>query len=359
MDMKHPKNRRATIKQVAAEAGVSSQTVSRVINNRPDVLPETRERVQQVITRLGYHPNAIARSLIRRRSDTLGVVASGLEYYGPSHTLIGIEQGANQMGYSIFLNLLHQPEIVDVEMIVNGLIARQVEGIIWAVPEIGENHTWFKKAASRLAVPIIFHDMRPDTYLNQVGMDNKRGGQIATEHLIAQGYRKIGLLTGPLHWWSARERRDGWEEALKNAGISIDEALVAQGDWSATSGELGLYQLVEKCPDLEAVFACNDQMALGMMRAARRMGRRIPEDLAVVGFDDIPEAAFFNPALTTMKQDLFQLGSLAVSTLIQILKAGQRNETVPAMRPPFIQPELVVRESSSISSLGKEPNPIP
>jgi len=355
--MKQPKNGLATIKQVAKEAGVSSQTVSRVINNRPDVSPETRERVQQVIARLGYQPNAIARSLIRRRSYTLGVVASGLEYYGPSHTLIGIEQGANKMGFSIFLSLLHQPETVDIEPIVNSLVSRQVEGIVWAVPEIGENHAWFKTAAPRLAIPVIFHDMRPDPSLNLVGVDNRSGGEKATEHLIAQGYRNIALLAGPLHWWAAQERRDGWEEALKNAGLPFDNSRVVEGDWSAASGEQGFYELVEKCPGLEAVFACNDQMALGVMRAARRVGRRIPEDLAVVGFDDIPEASFFNPALTTMKQDLFTLGSLAVSTLIQILETGQHGEAIPPMQPSLIQPELIVRESSTISSLGKEPNP--
>jgi LacI family transcriptional regulator len=344
--MKHPNNGLATIKQVAEEAGVSSQTVSRVINNRPDVSPETRERVQQVIARLGYQPNAIARSLIRRRSYTLGVVASGLEYFGPSHTLIGIEQGANKMGFSIFLSLLHQPEIVDVELIVNSLIARQMEGIIWAVPEIGENHAWFKKAAPRLAIPVIFHDMRPDPALNLVGVDNRSGGKKAGQHLIAQGYRNIGLLAGPLHWWAAQERREGWESALQEAGIPFDDSLVVEGDWSATSGEQGFYKLVEKRPDLEAVFASNDQMALGVMRAARRVGRRIPEDLAVVGFDDIPEASFFNPALTTMKQDLFKLGSLAVSTLLQILEAGQEGEAIPPMQPPLIQPELIIRESS-------------
>src|SRR5215211_6926570 len=133
------KSRQVTITQVAKEAGVSIQTVSRVINNRQEITPATRQHVQDVIKRLGYQPNAIARSLSQRRSHTLGVVASGLEYYGPSRSLIGVEQGANQQGFSILLNLLHQPENENVEQIVNGLISRQVEGIIWAVPEIGNN----------------------------------------------------------------------------------------------------------------------------------------------------------------------------------------------------------------------------
>ena len=134
-------SRQVTISQVAKEAGVSAQTVSRVINNRQEITPETRQRVQDVIKRLGYQPNAIARSLIQRRSHILGVVTSGLEYYGPSHILIGVEQGANQAGLSILLNLIHQPETQEIGSIVNGLISRQVEGIIWAVPEIDNNRS--------------------------------------------------------------------------------------------------------------------------------------------------------------------------------------------------------------------------
>src|ERR1041385_7864796 len=139
------KDRQVTISQVAKEAGVSSQTVSRVINNRQEISSETRQRVQEVIKRLGYQPNVLARSLIQRRSHTLGVVTSGLQYFGPSHILIGVEQGANQAGLSILLNLIHQPENQNIGPIINGLLSRQVEGIIWAVPEIGENRLWFRE----------------------------------------------------------------------------------------------------------------------------------------------------------------------------------------------------------------------
>lgn len=340
------KNQQVTISQVAKEAGVSSQTVSRVINNRQEITPETRRHVQDVIKRLGYRPNAIARSLSQRRSQTLGVAASGLEYYGPSHSLIGVEQGATEQGFSILLNLLHQTENENVEQIVNGLISRQVEGIIWAVPEIGSNRVWFREIVPQLAIPVIFLNTQSNETLHVVEVNNRNGGYMATKHLLERGYRKIGLIAGPLTWWTARERRRGWQEALTAEGIPFNDSQVAEGDWSAESGERGLYELSEKFPDVQAVFACNDQMALGLMRAARKLGKRIPEDLAVLGFDDIPESAFFFPPLTTIRQDLYQLGHMAVQTFVRIREAEQKGEPIIPAQTQWLQPQLVIREST-------------
>ena len=340
------KNNQVTISQVAKEAGVSSQTVSRVINNRQEITPETRQHVQDVIKRLGYQPNAIARSLSQRRSHTLGVVTSGLEYYGPSHILIGVEQGANQQGLSILLNLLHQPETEDIGRIVNGLVSRQVEGIIWAVPEIGNNRSWFREVLPQLAVPVIFLSTQPKGDLNVVEIDNRNGGYLAARHLLDRGYRKIGLIAGPLTWWAASERRRGWQDALEAAGISSNGSQLVEGNWSAESGERGLHELLEKFPDVQAVFACNDQMALGLMRAARRLGKRIPEDLAVVGFDDTPEAAFYSPPLTTVRQDLYELGHLAVQTFVRIRDAEQKSEPILPAQTVLLKPQLIVREST-------------
>jgi LacI family transcriptional regulator len=338
--------KQVTISQVAREAGVSSQTVSRVINNREEITPETRQHVQDIIKRLGYQPNAIARSLSQRRSHTLGVVTSGLEYYGPSHILVGVEQGANQAGLSILLNLLHQPESENIGQIVNSLISRQVEGIIWAVPEIGNNRSWFRKVIPQLSIPVIFLSTRPRGDLNVVEIDNSNGAYMATEHLLERGYRRIGLITGPLTWWAASERQRGWQEALTTAGIPFSDAQIVEGNWSAESGELGLHKLLAQCPDIEAVFACNDQMALGLMRAARSLGKRIPEDLAVVGFDDIPESAFYYPPLTTIRQGLYELGQVAVQTFMKLREAAQKDESNPAAQTVWLQPQLIVREST-------------
>ncbi|HKG53102.1 MAG TPA: LacI family DNA-binding transcriptional regulator [Anaerolineales bacterium] len=339
-------SRQVTISQVAKEAGVSAQTVSRVINNRQEITPETRQRVQDVIKRLGYQPNAIARSLIQRRSHILGVVTSGLEYYGPSHILIGVEQGANQAGLSILLNLIHQPETTDIGSIVNGLVSRQVEGIIWAVPEIDNNRSWFRENLPQLSIPVIFLSTQPRENLNVVEIDNRYGAFLATQHLLEKGYRKIGLIAGPLTWWAASERRRGWQDALMEAKIPFGEDWIVEGNWSAESGERGLHALLQKFPDLQAVFACNDQMALGLMRAARSLGKRIPEDLAVVGFDDIPESAFYQPPLTTIRQGLYELGQVAVQTFMKLRQIDQRDESVTAAQTVMLQPQLVVREST-------------
>jgi LacI family transcriptional regulator len=340
------KSQQITISQVAKEAGVSSQTVSRVINNKQEITPETRQHVQEVIKRLGYQPNAIARSLSQRRSHTLGIVISGLEYYGPSHILVGIEQAANRQGLSILLNLLYQPETEDVESIVNGLISRQVEGIVWAVPEIGDNRSWFREVLPQLTVPVIFLSTQPRDNFNVIEVDNKNGGYIAAQHLLERGYRKIGLIAGPLTWWAASERRRGFQEALAAAEVPFSDSQVVEGNWSAESGERALYELLEKCPDVRAVFACNDQMALGLIRAAQRLGKRIPEDLAVVGFDDTSESAFYSPPLTTVRQDLYQMGHVAVQTFLQIREAEQRGKLNPPPEVILLQPQLVVRESS-------------
>lgn len=340
------KSRQVTITQVAKEAGVSSQTVSRVINNRQEITPATRQHVQEVIKRLGYQPNAIARSLIQRRSHTLGVVTSGLEYYGPSHILVGVEQGANQQGLSILLNLLHEPENENIGKIVNGLISRQVEGIIWAVPEIGNNRSWFREVMPHLTVPVVFLSTQPKGDLHVVEIDNRNGGYMATQHLLERGYRKIGLITGPLTWWAASERRRGWEDALTAAGIPFSDAQVVEGNWSAESGERGLRDLIAKSPDIQAVFASNDQMALGLMRAARSLGKRIPEDLAVVGFDDIPESSFYYPPLTTIRQALYELGHVAVQTFMKLREAQRRDESASPAETVWLQPQLVIREST-------------
>lgn len=168
---------------------------------------------------------------------------------------------------------------------------------------------------------------------------------MATQHLLERGYQKIGLIAGPLTWWAARERQRGWQDALTAASIPFSDAQIVEGNWSAESGERGLHKLLAKFPDVQAVFACNDQMALGLMKAARKLGKRIPEDLAVVGFDDIPESAFYYPPLTTIRQDLYELGHVAVQTFVQIRDAEQRGESTTS-QTVWLQPQLVVREST-------------
>lgn len=340
--------KRVTIKEVAQAAGVSTQTVSRVLNDRPDVSAETREKIRQIIADLGYSPNALARSLIRGRSHTLGVVAYGLGYYGPSRVLTGVERRANEMGYSMLLALVREPETNDGEAILHNLLARQVDGIIWAVPEIGMNRDWLAEQMQRLAVPAVFINMNPRPGASAAAIDNRAGGRMATEHLLDQGFRQIGIITGPSNWWEARQRALGWQDALTQRGLLPEDpaeldCLKAAGDWYPSSGAAGLEALLQRIPDLDAVFACNDPMAAGALQAARRLGRRVPEDLAVVGFDDVPEAAYYLPSLTTIRQPLLELGAQSVDQLHHLLEVDEFDETGSII---WMQPELMIRESS-------------
>ncbi len=339
--------KRVTIRDVAKAAGVSTQTVSRVLNDRPDVAAETYRRVREVIEQTGYAPSAIARSLIQGRSRTLGVVAYGLDYFGPSRVLTGIEQQANQLGYSIFLNLLHRPETGDVDHLLYSLLSRQVEGIIWAIPEIGDNRAWARSKSPDLPIPVTFvSGMSGPSSLPLVGVDNRTIGVLATEHLLAGGVRHIGIITGPLGWWEAAERLRGWRETLEQHEQKVDEQLIVEGDWDAKSGEVGLHQLVRHCPDIDAIFVSNDQMALGVLHAAHRLGRRIPDELSIVGVDCIPESAHFWPPLTTVRQRLRDAGAQAVRQLDQMIQdplpPGQEPEVA------LLLPELIIRDSSRL-----------
>jgi len=339
--------KKVTIKDVAEAAGVSVMTVSRVINDRPDVSRGTRRHIQAIIDEMGYKPSTVAQSLIRGRSNTLGVVSTGIKYFGPSRTLAGIEQQINELGYSLLLNLLYDAEHDRGEASLNSLLARQVDGILWAVPEIGSNREWLCERAREIDTPVVFLNMEPRDQSVMAAVNNYQGGRLATEHLLAKGYRRIGIIAGPVTWWEAQQREMGWRDALQEAGAGDNlDGLWVAGDWTPSSGETGLRQLLEQSPDLDAVFASNDQMALGTLQAARQAGRRVPGDLGVVGFDDIPEAAYFYPPLTTIRQNLVEMGREAVRLLIGVLQAQQQEESFsPEVR--WITPELVVRESSN------------
>lgn len=341
--------RRLTIREVAEAAGVSTQTVSRVLNNRPDVAPDTYQRVQRVIAETGYAPNMLARSLIQGRSRTLGVVGYGLQYFGPSRVLTGIEQEAAESGYSISLNLIHEPDTDDVDGLLYSLLARQVDGIIWAIPEVGRNRTWSEVTAARLPVPILLvGGMSGQTTLPSVVIDNERIGRLAAGHLLAGGAHRVGIITGPLHWWEAQERQRGWRLTLEEHGLPADERLIVEGDWTANSGEQGLYRLLEQVPDIDAVFASNDQMALGVLHAAHRLGRRVPDALSVIGVDDIPEGSHFWPPLSTVHQPLRDAGAVAVRELQELIRRASQGDGPNAPGAPvrMLDPVLTVRESS-------------
>ena len=341
-----PRNHKVTIKDVAEAAGVSTQTVSRVINIRPDVSPETKERVQKVIEELGYSPNVIARSLARGRSNTIGVVGWGLGYYGPTSILIGIEQKTNELGFSLLLSLIDDFDPALINDIANNLLSRQVDGIIWAVPGNDRMVGQLSSRFTHVSVPIVYvnKSKRADDVI--VALENHYGARLAAEHLLSQDYACVGIITGPRDWWEAQRREQGWREVMGESGINDLDSLKVVGDWSAASGKVGLRDLLTKSPQIDAIFACNDQMALGALQAARDMGIRVPQDLGIVGFDDIPEASYFYPSLTTVRQNAEELGATAVDQICSIIRARQQSKEYES-DVVWVKPRLIVRNSSN------------
>jgi len=339
------RRKRITIKDVAQAAGVSTQTVSRVMNKVSYVSGETRQRVEAVIEQLDYRPSTLARSLSQQRSYTLGVVTFGLKHIGPSRTLNGIADKADDLGYMLLMKELDNFDTGRIDEVIDSLIARQVDGIVWVAPEIGDNHAWVDGRLERIPVPVLFLAMQPRNGISSVSTDNYKGAVMATQHLLDCGRKKIGHISGPQGWWEPDERKRGWRETLEAAGLDVSEKCCAEGSWSSASGEQAFIRLLESYPDMDAVFVANDQMALSVLREANRREIKVPEQIAVVGFDNIPESAYFYPSLTTIYQNLQLLGEQSVQTIVEMIQMRQNNQSVIA-QSRFIEPTLIVRESS-------------
>jgi LacI family transcriptional regulator len=336
--------KRITIKDVAQASGVSTQTVSRVMNNTSYVSAETRQRVELVVEQLGYRPSTLARSLIQQRSYTLGVVTFGLKYIGPSRTLNGIADKADELGYMLLMKKMDNFNVNRLDEVIDSLLSRQVDGIIWDVPENDENKEW-AQGIHDLPVPIVFMSMEPKSGYSVVSIDSYLGAQMATKHLLDQGCKNIGHIAGSLDWWEARLRLQGWKDALECAGLPIQDNQWEQGNYSSASGAVAIEKLLENFPEMDGIFVANDQMALSVLREACRRGIKVPSQLAVVGFDGIPESAFFYPSLTTISQDPHLLGGYAVQNVVELIDAQRENRLVESQTILF-SPTLEVRESS-------------
>jgi LacI family transcriptional regulator len=334
---------KVTIKDIAKICNVSTQTISRVINKRPDVSPETREAVEKAIAEMGYKPSALARSLVQQRSYTLGVIIAGLKYVGISQTLNGITEQCEASNYALLVKELPRFDTPDVVPVLEALIARHVDGIIFAAPEVNDNVRTVQAQLPSFCPPIVFLKGHANPDYLTISVDNYGGAITAVEYLHSLGKRKIGLITGPLEWLEARQRKQGWEAALKNAGIEICDQHWALGNWSSSSGEAAFCELIQKYPEMDAVFVSNDQMALGALHYANLKGIRIPQDLALVGFDDLVEAAHFTPSLTTIKNPLRELGILAVKALLAQIDGTDLKYPQNAIT---LETELVIREST-------------
>jgi len=335
------RHHRVTIKEIARMCGVSTQTVSRVINKRHDVSPETRAAVEAAIASVGFQPSAVARSLVQRRSQTIGVIVAGLKYFGVAQTLNGITEESEASGYALLLKELASYDDVEVIRVVEFLLAHRVEGIIFVAPEMGTNIATVGAQLPTSYPPIVFLKSEPSPTFSTIMIDNYGGARLATDHLLALGRRRIGHLSGPLAWREARARNEGWRDALRDAGL--EPGPVVPGTWSSASGETAFERMLEIAPDLDAVFAGNDQMALGMFHVAHRRGMAIPDDLAVVGFDGLVEGAQFTPSLTTVSQPLGELGQLAVREMLRLV-AEEPGHGIT--RSATLATELIIRASA-------------
>jgi len=320
---------------VAQVAGVSHQTVSRVLNNHPSVRAETRERVLAAVVELGYRRNTAARALVTRRSGAIGVVTTGLPYFGPTSTLIAVEEAARDAGYFVSITTLAGTDAGSVDHAVEHFLAQAVEGIIVIAPQ-DDVRDALVPFADQVPLVMITAEPSPGFAYHTMSVDQELGARLATRHLLELGHHDVVHLAGPQDWIDARLRVVGWRAELAAVGIVAGEPIT--GDWTPDGGyQVGRRLVREGIPS--AVFAANDQLALGLLHAFAESGVVVPRDVSVIGFDDVSEAAHFGPPLTTVRQDFAALGTACMQLLVAAM-AGRDVDPTP------IPPRLVVRAST-------------
>lgn len=333
---------RPTIRDVARQAGVSHQTVSRVINSRADVLPETRALVETIIEEMGYRPSAIARSMARGSTHTLACISPNLTDYTFASIIEGAETEARQHGYFLLSSSAGDPQAFR-DLIVELVGHRRVDGLIVINP-YSDNRYEFTPPE----FPMVFVGARSrNDDICSVSLDDEKLAFDAVNHLLSLGHKKIALITGPLKEDCSQDRTKGYEQALRQAGLELDKSLIFEGDWSATSGQEALLSLSKQGRLPTAIFAQNDRMAMGVLRATRDLGLKVPDQLAVIGVDDMPLASYFDPPLTTMHQDMPLIGREATGMLMNIL---QKKKIAPCRLK--ISAQLVERQSTTMKGGG-------
>lgn len=328
---------RVTIRDVAKHAGVSHQTVSRVINGDPLVTPETRARVDAAIAELGYQPNAIARSLAAGRTHTLACLAPNLTDYTFARIIEGAEAECRQHGY--FLISSSAPEEATFAALIDELVpSRRIEGLMVINPYVDRRAQYLPDN-----FPTVFIGGHPRDGLDvdAITLDDCGAAQTAVHHLVELGHTRIAMITGPLVEDCTQDRIAGYRSAVKDAKLEANLALIREGDWSASSAHRATLDLMKIKQPPTAIFAQNDRMALGALRAARDLGLKVPGQLSVIGLDDMPLASYFDPPLTTMHQDMFAIGRTAARLLVRAVEQPQVNHQ--QLRQPA---ELIIRQST-------------
>ena len=329
-------NRNVRMIDVARLANVSQQTVSRVVNGHSNVGQEVRERVERAITQLRYNRNAAARALATNRSMNLGVLSYSLPVHGSTMVLFGVAEEARRNGYATSLVSISDVDPGSIRAALDTLVSDSVDGIVVLAP---------MSAAAPvlngldLDVPIVRFEQGAPASSSAVSMDDGLGARLATRHLLDLGHESVWHVAGPPGWTASDARRTGWlsELAARRSPVNPEFSTM---DWTVDSGYRAGLEIAQN-PSITAVLAANDSMALGVMKALSEHGISVPGDVSVVGFDDMSEARYFQPGLTTIRLDFNEVGRLAVERLLHLM-SGEAAETIPA-----ITPELIVRASTA------------
>jgi len=336
MSIRSNSHKRPTIRDVASRSGVSSQTVSRVINDDAHVSSKTRNRVLRAIEELNFRPNRAAQSLVTRRSRIIEVIAFGTAQYGPAQMLSHVEVEAKALGYNLIFSSVANITPDEVREALDSLSGRLVDGIIMIVPVLGPSYQ--ELAALYKRIPCVWIGIEQGVDVASVVIDQVHGGRLATQYLIDLGHRQICEISGPLNWADAVARSRGWRITMEGAGL--EPGVSIEGDWTATGGYAATKRLLAEKVPFSALVVGNDQMALGAIHALDDEDLRVPQDVSIVGYDDIPEAAHFKPPLTTIRQDFSAMGKQGLEYLISLIN---KPETPPHQR--VLIPQLVIRQS--------------
>ena len=329
------KPKAVTLNDVADASGVSHQTVSRVINNSPQVADATRERVLAVVAELGYRPNPAARQLVTGTSKTVGIISFGTDYYGPAQMVGSVERALKGRGYGFVFASIGSLSLHDIRGALRDLERHRVVGLILITPLLTVKLAEVQAMCQNL--PFVMIDVCKGAKLPSILFDQAYGSEEATRHLLDLGHRDICEISGPLAWSGALERHQAWLRTLQQAGVTPGPSF--EGDWTAESGYRAAQNLRHP---FTALVVGNDQMALGALAALRERNLRVPEDVSVIGFDDVPEARFYNPPLSTVRQDFGALGKQSAAYIVDLIevRAGATEQVLLA-------PELVVRSSTA------------
>jgi DNA-binding LacI/PurR family transcriptional regulator len=328
-----------TIRDVATRAGVSHQTVSRVINDSPRVTEATRERVLSAIRDLSYVPSPMARGLISNQTRSIGVVADDISDHFFARVVAGAEAEARRRGYYLMIGSVEPDD--DEAGYLRLMLERRVEGLILARPSVPLTPDDLQAARSA-GVPLVTVGSTNPQGVPVVDVDNRQGGYDATRYLLQEGHRRIATIVGPSGWPSAVARLEGYRQALREAAVAEEPELVEYASsWSLESGQAAAAGLLGRRADFTAVFAHSDLIALGAIRELRNVGLRVPEDVSVVGYDDLPVAGYVEPALTTVHQPMREVGARAAGFVLDQIAGG----AAPAPEAHLLPAVLVARQS--------------